>query len=157
MDTGIGDEAAIQGVVVLGVIAAVGEHDADAGHNGESGQEQALEHNCVIDVGRGRHACDRHAVAGDRDVVLGALLAAFGGVGPGKLAVALGPHRAAVKNQGRIATQHRHEQGVHLSQQARMRPAFKRTCKPQRWAFARPARRQASSTHGSCETVSKCS
>ena len=39
----LGAKAATEVAVVLGVIALVGEHGVDPGHDGEGGQEQALE------------------------------------------------------------------------------------------------------------------
>src|SRR3954464_4470222 len=72
---------------------------------------------------RGR-AGDRHAVAGGRDVVLGAWLAAVGGIGPGQLAAALGPYRATVQDQGRVAAQHADQHGMDLHQQAAPCPLF---------------------------------
>src|SRR3954464_1262870 len=51
-------EVAAESAMTLGVIPFVREHGPDAGHDREGGQEQALENERVVDVGRGRHTRD---------------------------------------------------------------------------------------------------
>jgi hypothetical protein len=58
VDAGFGAEAAAEVAMRFGVIPFVREHGADAGHNGEGGQEQALEDEGVVDVGGCRNAGD---------------------------------------------------------------------------------------------------
>ena len=53
-------------------MSLVGEHGLDTGHDGESGEEQALENEGVVDIGRGGPARDRHTPIRDRDVLSGA-------------------------------------------------------------------------------------
>src|SRR5919206_432239 len=53
VDVGLGAEGAAQLAVVLGVVALVGEHGADARHDREGGEEQPLEDEGVVDLGRG--------------------------------------------------------------------------------------------------------
>src|SRR3954452_24925551 len=47
----LGPERPAQLAVGLGIVALVGEHRADAGHDREGAQEQALEQQGVVDVG----------------------------------------------------------------------------------------------------------
>ena len=56
VDAGLGAEGAAQVPVALGVIPFVREHGPDARHDGEGGQEQPLEEERVVDVGRCRGA-----------------------------------------------------------------------------------------------------
>jgi len=44
----LGAKAAREIAVALGIVAFVGEHRADAGHDGEGGEEQALEDERVV-------------------------------------------------------------------------------------------------------------
>src|SRR5215203_5156841 len=87
-----GSELAAEVAVVLGVIALVSEDRADAGHDCEGGQEQALEDERVVDVGRGHSAGHWYAIPVSSNVVFGASLAAVGWVGTGEVAASLGPH-----------------------------------------------------------------
>src|SRR5688572_14404187 len=43
-------------------------------------------------------------------------------IGPGQIATPLGPHRAGIEDQGRIAPQHADQDGMNLRQQANRRP-----------------------------------
>jgi hypothetical protein len=114
VDAGLNNEGAAQITVVLGVVSFVGDHGADTGHDGEGGEEQALEDDGVVDVGGCGRARDGDAVRSDRDVVLGAALASVGRVGAGAVACALGPHRAGVQDEPGVAAPHGNQQGVHL-------------------------------------------
>src|SRR3954447_14110340 len=58
----LGAELAAEVAVVFGVIALVGEDRADASHDREGRQEQALEDERVIDIGCGDGAGHRNAV-----------------------------------------------------------------------------------------------
>jgi hypothetical protein len=49
-------------------------------------------------------------------------LASVGRIGAGQITAPLGPHRAAVEDQGRIAAQHADQHGMDLRQQADARP-----------------------------------
>ena len=93
MELRLGAEGPTQLAVGFSVIALVREHGPDLGHDGEGGQEQALEQHRIVDVGRRGRAGYRHAITGHCDMVLGPALAAVGGVGAGQVAAALGPHR----------------------------------------------------------------
>ena len=73
VDVRLGAKPAAEVAMMLGIIAFVGEHGADAGHDRKGGQEQALEDEGVVDVGRGHDAGHRHAIPVHRDMVLGAL------------------------------------------------------------------------------------
>src|SRR4051794_41299556 len=110
MDLWLSAELAAEVAVVLGIVALVGENRADAGHDREGGQEQALEDERVVDIGRGHSAGHRYAVPVSSDVVFGASLAAVGWVGTGEVATTLGPHRAAIEDQVRMDTQHADQQ-----------------------------------------------
>ena len=60
-------QQALLAMVLLGVVPFVREHGPDPGHDGEGGQEQALEQERAVDVGRrGRAGGDRHAITGPR-------------------------------------------------------------------------------------------
>src|ERR1700761_1332065 len=50
MDVRLGAKAAAEVAMMLGVIAVVGEHRADPGHDRKGGQEQALEDERVVTV-----------------------------------------------------------------------------------------------------------
>ena len=63
-------KATAQDAIGFGIVAFVREHGRDAGHDGESGEEQALEDEGIVDVGRRRRARDGDAVAGDRAPVI---------------------------------------------------------------------------------------
>jgi hypothetical protein len=122
VDAGLGAELPTQIPMALGVVAFVGEHGPDAGHDGEGSEEQPLEDERVVDVGRCGGARDRHAVPGDRDVILGAPFGPVRQIGPGESAAALGADRAAVQDQVRVAPQHADQQGMDLRQHAEPRP-----------------------------------
>ena len=111
---------------MLGVVALIGEHGPDPGHDRVSGQEQALEDQRVVDVGGGGHTRDRHTVPIHRDIVLRAPLGPIGRVGSREIPCALGAHRATVQDQVGMAPQHANQQGVHLRQHTRLGPA----CEP---------------------------
>jgi hypothetical protein len=100
-----------------------GAHGPDTGHDCEGGQEQPLEEERVIDIGRRGEAGDRHAVPVGRDVVLGAPFAAVARVGAGAIATALGPHRAGIEDQVGMAAPHTDQQGMYFCQQAPFGPA----------------------------------
>jgi hypothetical protein len=118
----LGPKRAAQFAVGLGIVALVAEHGADPGHDREGTQEQALEQDRVVDVGRGGGAGHRHAVPVHRDMVLGAPLAPIRRVRAGEVAAAFGAHGACIEDQVGMAAQHADQQGVHLRQQARPRP-----------------------------------
>src|ERR1700741_4594413 len=82
VDVRLGAKAAAEVAMMLGVIAFGGEHRADAGHDREGGEEQALEEERVVDVGRGHGAGHRHAIPVGCDMVLGAPLGRSVGFGP---------------------------------------------------------------------------
>jgi len=92
MDAGFGAELPAEIAMMFGIVALVGEHGPDPRHDGEGGQEQPLEHQSVVDVGRRGRAGDGHTVAPGRDVVLGAPLASVSRIGPGQITAPLGPH-----------------------------------------------------------------
>src|SRR4051812_37529058 len=85
-------ELAAEVAVVLSIVALVGENRTDAGHDCEGGQEQALDNERVVDIGRGHGAGHRYAVPVSPNVVFGAPLAAVGWIGTGEIAASLGPH-----------------------------------------------------------------
>jgi hypothetical protein len=62
VDVRLSAELTAEIAVTLGVIAFVGEHGADTGHDREGRQEQALEDNRVVHVGRSGGAGHGHAV-----------------------------------------------------------------------------------------------
>ena len=93
----------------------------------EGSQEQPLEDKRVINIGRRREAGDRHAVAIGGNVVFGASLGPVGRIGAGQIATALGPHRAGIEDQVRVAAQHRSQQRMDLRQQSRFGPARQNT------------------------------
>jgi hypothetical protein len=105
LESRLGAEGPAQPIVGPGVVAFVREHGAGASHDGEGGQEQAVEQERVVDVGGRGGAGYRHAIAGHRGVVLGAPLTAVRGVGADNLAAAFGLYRAAAHDQGRGTTQ----------------------------------------------------
>jgi cellulose biosynthesis protein BcsQ len=112
----LGPKRAAQFAVGLGIVALVAEHGADPGHDREGTQEQALEQDRVVDVGRGGGAGHRHAVPVHRDMVLGAPLAPIRRVRAGEVAAAFGAHGACIEDQVGMAAQHADQQGVHLRQ-----------------------------------------
>src|SRR4051794_22476288 len=119
----LGPKGAAQLAMMLSVVAFVGEYRADAGHDREGSQEQPLEDKRVIDIGGGREAGDRHALAIGGNVVFGASLGPIGRIGTGQIATALGPHRAGIEDQVGMAAQHGGQQRVYLRQQSRFGPA----------------------------------
>src|SRR4051812_48978533 len=119
----LGAELAAEVAVVFGVIALVGEDRADASHDREGRQEQALEDERVVDIGCGDGAGHRNAVPVGPNVVFGAPLAAVGWVGACEVATTLGPHRAGVEDQVGMAAQHADQQRVHLAQHGGLGPA----------------------------------
>src|ERR1700759_135691 len=82
VDMRLGAKAAAEIAMMLGVIAFVGEHRADPGHDREGGEEQALEDERVIDVGRGHGAGHRHAIPVHREWYLLPRLPRSVGLGP---------------------------------------------------------------------------
>ena len=58
VDLRLDPEVAAQFAMRLGVVALIGEHGPEAGHHRKGGQEQALENERIVDMGRGRHTCD---------------------------------------------------------------------------------------------------
>src|ERR1700761_8725282 len=82
VDVRLGAEPATEVAVVLGIIAFVREHRADPGHDRESGEEQALEDEPVVDVGRGHGAGHRHAIPSTAMWYLVSRLARSVGFGP---------------------------------------------------------------------------
>ncbi len=68
--------------MVLGIIPLVGEHGADAGHDRECRQEQPVEDQRVVDVGRGGGAGDRNAAPSTATWYLVPRLARSVGLGP---------------------------------------------------------------------------
>ena len=108
--------------MMLGIVAFVGEHGPDPRHDGKGGQEQALEHQSVIDVGRRGRAGDRHAVADGRDVVLGAPLARSVGLGPVSSPPRLARTEQVSRIRVRIAAQHADQHGMNLRQHTDARP-----------------------------------
>src|SRR4051794_31723995 len=116
-------QGAAQLAMMLSLVALVGEYRANAGHDREGSQEQPLEDKRVIDIGGGREAGDRHALAIGGNVVFGASLGPIGRIGTGQIATALGPHRAGIEDQVWMAAQHGGQQRVYLRQQSRFGPA----------------------------------
>src|SRR4051794_6600817 len=110
VDAWLGAEPAAKVAVALSVVPFVRKDRADAGHDREGGEEQALKDERVVDIGRGHSAGHRYAVPVSSDVVFGASLAAVGWVGTGEVATTLGPHRAAIEDQVRMDTQHADQQ-----------------------------------------------
>src|ERR1700759_2796204 len=92
VDVRLGPQPATEGAVGAGGLAFFGEPRADPGHDRESGEEQALKDERVVDVGRGHGAGHRHAIPVHRDVVLGAPLGPVRWVWASELASALGAH-----------------------------------------------------------------
>jgi hypothetical protein len=82
VDMRLSFERAAQLAMVLGVVALVRKHGLDPGQDAEGGQEQPLEDQGVVDVRRRGRAGDGDAVAGGRDVMLGAPLASIRRMGP---------------------------------------------------------------------------
>ena len=74
----LGAKGAAQLAMMLSLVALVGAYRANAGHAREGSQEQPLEDKRVIDIGGGREAGDRHAVATGGNVVFGASLGPIG-------------------------------------------------------------------------------
>jgi hypothetical protein len=81
VEAGLGAERRAEVAMGLGVVPLVREHRADAGHDGEGGQEQPLEQEGVVDVGGRRRTGDGHPIARGGEVVLGPALAPVGRVG----------------------------------------------------------------------------
>ena len=108
--------------MMLGIVAFVGEHGPDPGHDGEGGQEQPLEHQSVVDVGRGGPQATGTPSPSSAMWYLVPRLPRSVGIGPGQIAAALGPHRARIEDQVGIAAQHADQDGMNLRQQARPRP-----------------------------------
>ena len=106
----------------LGVVALVGEYGPDARHDGESGQKQPLEDERVVDIGGRGHAGDRDAGPVHGDMILGAPLGTIRRVWAGKVAPALGAHRAGVQDQVGVAAQHADQHGMDLCQHAGLGP-----------------------------------
>ena len=106
----------------LGIIALVRKHRADPGHDRKGGQEQALEDERVVDVGRGHSAGHRHAIPVGCDMVLGAPLGPVRRIRAGEVAPALGAHGTGVEDQVGVAAQHADQHGVDAGQQARLGP-----------------------------------
>src|SRR3954462_7305133 len=94
VDLGLDTEVAAESAMTLGVIPFVREHRPDPGHDRKGGQEQALEDERVIDVGRGRNTRDRHPVSIHRDIVLRASHGEVRRVGPRQITPAFGAYRA---------------------------------------------------------------
>src|SRR3954451_270978 len=88
--------------VPLGIIAFVGICIADARHDGEGGEKQPLKDERVGHVGGGGQAGHRRAVSVRGNVVFGAHLSPVRRVGTDQIAASLGPHRAAVEDQGGV-------------------------------------------------------
>src|SRR4051812_27989464 len=161
MDAGFGAELPAEIAMMFGIVAFVGEHGADPRHDGKSGQEQPLEHQSVIDVRRGGHAGDGHAVTHSRDVVFGAPFAPVSWIGPSQVTAPLGPHRAGIEDQGRIAPQHADQDGMNLRQYTGARPLLEmaaqgRTADPARGGLqtaprcAFPEKLPQSGQHSNC-------
>src|SRR3954466_10574941 len=92
-------EETAQIAMMLGVIPFVGEHRPDARHDRVSSQEEPLEDQRVVDVGRGRHTRNRHTVSIHRNIVFRAPLGPVGRVGSREGPCALGAHRATIQDQ----------------------------------------------------------
>ena len=154
MDAGFGAELPAEIAMMLGIVAFIGEHGPDPRHDGEGGQEQPLEHQSVIDVGCGGRTGDRHAVAHGRDMVLGASLASISRIGASQIATALGPHRASIEDQGRVAAQHADQDGMNLRQHTDARPLLQMAAQG-RTADLAGARRQAAPRRAFPEELSQ--
>src|SRR3954452_11788655 len=152
MDAGFGAELPAEIAMMFGIVALVGEHGPDPRHDGEGGQEQPLEHQSVIDVRRGGRTGDRHA--GARDGVLGAPLASISRIGASQIATALGPHRARIEDQGRVAAQHADQDAMNLRQHTDARPLLQMAAQS-RTADLAGGRRQAAPRRAFPEELSQ--
>ena len=99
--------------MMFGVIAFVGEHGLDAGHDSEGGEKQVLEDERVVDVGRGHGAGHWHAIPGT-------WCPAWPGLSGWTRARAatLGAHGTAVQDQVGVTAQHADQHGMDAGQQA---------------------------------------
>ena len=123
VDVRLGAKPATEVAVVLGIIALVRKHRANPGHDRKGGQEQALEDERVVDVGRGDGAGHRHAIPVGCDVILAAPLGQIRRIGAGEVAPALGAHGTGVEDQVGVAAQHADQYGVDAGQHAGLGPA----------------------------------